>query len=143
MLFVAINTFERFINAFPASRAKNYSYEGLRALYEYWEGEAEQDDIKVNEELDYPACEYDSARKALSDIDPNRLRELELDCAWAAMERAGYDPESGMIEAHELLETWADDTDPEELEELALEALPFYCVHVAQLANGGVLVIRD
>lgn len=143
MLYVAVNTFGQFVKAFPESRAKHYSYEGLQALYEYWDTEAEMDDIAVSEELDYPACEYDSARKALSDIDPNRLRELELDCAWAAMERAGYEPESGMIEAHELLETWADDTDPEELEELALEALPFYCEHVAQLANGGVLVIRN
>lgn len=143
MLYVEINTFEAFCKVFPASRARHYSHDGLKALFEYWEGEAERDDIKVNEELDYSACEYDSARKALSDIDPNRLRELELDCAWAAMERAGYDPEPGMVEAHSLLETWADDTDPEELEELALEALPFYCEHAAQLANGGVLVIRN
>ena len=139
MLYVLINTFEAFCRLFPASRARHYSHDGLKALFEYWEGKSEIDDIKVNEELDYPACEYDSARKALSDIDPNRLRELELDCAWAAMEEAGIDPE----EEPDLLQIWADDSVPEELEELALEALPFYCEHVAQLANGGVLVIRN
>lgn len=138
MLYVEINTFEAFSKAFPASRARHYSHDGLKALFEYWESYAEQDDIKVNEELDYPACEYASARKALQCIDPSRLRELEICCAERAMEETGIDPE----EEPDLLQIWADDSDPEELEELALEALPFYCEHVAQLANGGVLVIR-
>lgn len=139
MLYVEINTFEAFCEAFPASRARNYSHDGLKALFEYWESHAVQDDIEVNEELDYSACEYDSARKALSDIEPSRLRELEICCAERAMEEAGIDPE----EEPDLLQIWAEDSDPEELEELALEALPFYCEHVAQLANGGVLIIRN
>lgn len=67
MLYVEITTFGQFCNAFPKSRQEAYSYEGLQALYDYWDGEADGDDIEVSEELDYPCVEYDSLESAAND----------------------------------------------------------------------------
>ena len=138
MLYVEITTLAQFLKHFPSDRAKNYTLDGLQALFDYWSEQANGLDYSVGESLDYDCYEYDSARKALADRDSGKLWQLQLALAAEAMEEAGEDPEANT----QLLEIWADDCDPEELEKLALEELKYHFVHVEQLENGHVFTVK-
>lgn len=135
MLYFRIDNVGQFARCFP--RSENYSIYGLEALMQHYKSKDE--DISVNEELDYSSCEYDSARAALGDKDKNALRGIELELAWEALEEAGEDPE----ENAQLLELWADDADPEEVEEKALEYLKRHYSGVYPLRNSAVLIVED
>ena len=138
MLYVEINTLSAFLKHFPADRARNYTLEGLQALFEYWSEQSNELDYSVGESLDYDCYEYDTARQALNNRDSGKLWQLQLALAAEAMEEAGEDPE----ENTQLLELWAYDCDPEELEKLAFEELKYHFVHVEQLDNGHVFTVE-
>lgn len=85
MLYSRIDCYSDFLYSFPKSRQKSYSYEGLYALYEYWDRKADEEDIKVDETLDYPCCEYDDIESAVNeygDMDDIH-REMVEEHLWA------------------------------------------------------------
>lgn len=115
MLYVSIDNAYQFERAFPAERAKNYSYYGLKALFEYWQRYSEEngEDIEVSEELDYPCHEKEDAESALLSVDGDEHSEL-----------------ADQIE------------DPDELEEACFTALERLTAHVERLKNGNIFCVE-
>jgi hypothetical protein len=57
MLYQEINEAD-FISAFKSIRPENFSYEGLKALFNYLEGESEDCDSNIELDVIAICCEY-------------------------------------------------------------------------------------
>jgi hypothetical protein len=57
MLYQEINQAD-FISAFKSIRPENFSYEGLKALFNYLEGESEDCDSNIELDVIAICCEY-------------------------------------------------------------------------------------
>jgi hypothetical protein len=64
MLYQEINQAD-FISAFKSIRPENFSYEGLKALFNYLEGESEDCDSNIELDVIAICCEYSEYKNFL------------------------------------------------------------------------------
>ena len=137
MLYFEITSAYQFERLMPESRTKNYSYYGLKAMYEYWDRKAETEDISIGEELDYPCCEYDSVADAVNnygDIDDIHREMVEEYLWWRDIDINDVDD----------WEQYIKELDEDDINQKCIEFLE-ECneiEYVEELDNGHVFLVR-
>lgn len=139
MLYVEVTQFGQFCNAFPKSRQEAYSYEGLQALYEYWDRHSDEvgEDIEISEELDYPCCEYDSIQKAVNDYG-----DMD-DIYWDMVNDYLMDKDIDIDDVDDW-QQYIDELDEDEVTEKCVEFLEEHreIEYVEELDNGHVFIVK-
>ena len=137
MLYVEINTLSDFCKFFPESRQDSYTYEGLNALFNYWSSRADDEDIEVDESLDYDCCEYNSAAHVVKDM--GEYDELVRDMA----ENYCLDND---IDTDEVdIEDYIEMLDEDDIEAKCVEFMEDSCEidYFEELDHGGYFVVRS
>lgn len=140
MLYSRIDCYSDFLYSFPKSRQKSYSYEGLYALYEYWDRKADEEDIKVDETLDYPCCEYDSAIDAVNDYSD----DIDSDIYWDMVNDYLMDKDIDIDDVEDW-QQYIPELDEDEVTEKCIEFLEdcSRIDYVEELDNGHVFIVDN